>query len=215
MSHSAVHMNGNLFCTVDTETTGLKAGFHDMLQLCILPLGPDIKPSKKIPFFELRIQPWRPENLDLEANTVNRGLYAECINTGIERWAAVDLLERWFKKLNLPFMKKIIPLGCNYVFDRGFLVDFMGGYDNYSAIFRDDFRDVQACSRMINDLCDFHSEPMPFPKHNLSYLCNKLGVEHINKHDAIGDCVATTEVYRRLMRYKSYWAISDEKAPET
>ena len=32
------HHNGHLVCAVDCETTGLVSGYHEMIQLCILPL---------------------------------------------------------------------------------------------------------------------------------------------------------------------------------
>lgn len=201
---SPVHMNQNLFCAIDIETTGLEFTKHEILQLAILPLNADFTPSKHFRPFEIKI---KPENLDTaeeQADVVNKGLLRRAMTEGIERWTAADFLNDWFTSLKLPERKKIIPLGCNYSFDRDFILNFLGGPLSYDQYFRSDYRDVQMTALSINDMCDFHAIRIPFPKVKLSYLCSCLLVEHINKHDALGDCVATAEVYRRLMRYKDY-----------
>lgn len=205
MGYSPVHYNGNLLCSIDTESTGLKAGFHDILQLCVLPLGPDLKPSREFPHFEIMIRPESPQRVDAKADKVNKGLMHSALTYGIERWSAVELLREWFYKLKLPVRKKIVPLGANWSHDERFIREFMGGPESYEELFRSDYRDVQKAAGTINDMCDWHSEPIPFPKVNLSYLCSVLGVQQINKHDATGDALATAEVYRRLMRYKDHW----------
>lgn len=203
--YSAKHLNGNLICVIDTETTGLKAGFHEILQLAILPLGPDLTPSTYFRPFEIKIKPEWPERAEDAAVKVNRGLLQAACIEGIERWTAVEFLESWFNDLRLGFRKQIVPLGANYQFDRDFIREFVGGPESYNQFFRSDYRDVQLAALAINDMCDWHSERIPFPKVNLSYLCSQLGMERINAHDAMGDCLATAEVYRRLMRYHNYW----------
>lgn len=207
MGRSSVHLNGNLLCAIDTETTGLNFVQNEILQLCILPLGPDLKPSQEYRPFELKIKPEKLDTADPQADRINRGLLQAAMTDGIERWTAVDFLSDWFKKLKLPEKKKIVPLGCNYSFDRDFLLDFVGGPLSYEEYFRNDYRDVMLTALAINDMCDFHSERIPFPKYGLTYLCSCLGVEHRNRHDAVGDCIATAEVYRRLMRFKDHWRI--------
>ncbi len=205
MAYSPQHLNGHLLAAVDTETTGLNPFRHDMLQLCILPLGPDLKPSKEFKFLELKIRPERVHHADPQAGRVNKGLLQQCQTYGIERWAAVELVLEWFKKLKLPMNKKIVPVGANYVHDRDFIREFMGGPESYAEIFRDDFRDVQKMALTVNDMCDWHSEAVPFPKTFLVYLASCLGIERVKAHDAIGDCLATAEIYRRMMRYKEFW----------
>ena len=44
MLTSIQHLNGNLLCSVDTETTGLRAGYHELIQLGVVPLDGDLKP---------------------------------------------------------------------------------------------------------------------------------------------------------------------------
>lgn len=214
MAYSPQHLNSNLLAVIDTESTGLNYTKHDLLQLCILPLGPDLTPSKTFSYFEIKIRPERAHLADAAANRVNRGLLQQCQTYGIERWAAVELLREWFHKLNLPLGKKIVPVGANYVHDRDFIREFMGGPESYAELFRDDFRDVQKMALTINDMCDWYSEAIPFPKVQLTYLASVLRVEHINKHDAVGDCLATAEVFRRMMRYKDHWTPIPIPEPE-
>ncbi len=205
MAISPVHFNRNLFCAIDSESTGLDPLKHDMIQLSIIPLGPDFKPTRDFQHFEILIKPDRPENGSVEAEKVNKGLLNKALTHGFERWASVEMLRHWFYSLKLPERKKIVPLAANYQHDRDFIREWMGGQASYEEIFRNDYRDVQEAARVVNDMCDWASERIPFPKQNLSYLCSTLGVENINKHDASGDALATAEVYRRLMRYKDYW----------
>lgn len=202
---SSVHLNGNLMCAIDTETTGLIPGTHDVIQLCVMPVTPDLMPSKEYLPFHMIIQPKRPERASLEADGVSKVRLVDAINNGIEAWTCVDRFGEWFHRLGLPPNKKIVPLGCNFNFDMLMLHSFFGGPESYDEYFRSDFRDVQKAALYINDVADFLSERIPFPKTKLSYLCSCLGVEKPNLHDAMGDCLATIEVYRKLMRYRDFY----------
>lgn len=51
-SRSMQHLNGNLLCCIDTETTGLISGTHDIWQIAVLPLDENIQPLKGVfPFY--------------------------------------------------------------------------------------------------------------------------------------------------------------------
>lgn len=208
MGRSAVHLNGNLLVAIDTETTGLIAGKHDILQLAAVPVSPDLTPSQEYQPFNMYIQPKRPENADPEAFKVSKVRLTDAIVNGIEAWSAVDRFSEWFYSLRLPPGKKIVPLGANFQFDQGFLLDFLGGPLSYDEFFRSDYRDVQKVALYLNDVADFMSERIPFPKVKLTYLCSCLKIPHPNAHDALADCVASIEVYRRLMRYRDHYDAS-------
>lgn len=214
MSYSGIHFNGNLLCAIDTETTGLKPGHHEILDLCILPLGLDLKPSKQFRMFNIKIKPEHPERTDPEAHRMNSDLMRECLIHGIDRWAAVDMLSTWFKKLNLPERKKIVPLGSNYQHDRAFIQEFLGGFYSYDEFFRSDCRDCMLMALMVNDQYDWHSDKIPFPKTKLGYLATTLGIEANNAHTALGDCLTSAEVYKRLLRWKDYWVAKPLPASE-
>lgn len=213
MGISSVHLNGNLLCAIDTETTGLIPGYHDIIQIAILPLTPDYRPNtREFPAFNLKLKPRRPENASPEAMRVNRRKIADCINHGMDPDTAVDRLQEWFEKLRLAPNKRIVPLGANYAnHDKPFIVDWVGGYLNYNALFRNDDRDVQRAANFINDACDWHSVKIPFPKTKVSYLCSLLSVENMAAHDAMSDCLATAEIYRKLMRWWDHFAPSQAK----
>ena len=198
MAKSMTHLNGNLLCAIDVETTGFNAGYHDLVQVCVLPLDSKMQPLKSVIPFYLLLQPKRPENAEPEALRVNGLDLATLQVDGIEAYKACELFEEWFEKLELAPFKKIAPLGQNYMFDRSFLIEWLGP-KSYSDFFSYHVRDTIAAAYYINDRADFHNEPIPFPKVNLGYLASSLKVEHDRAHDAMSDCVVTAEVYRRMM----------------
>lgn len=212
MGYSSIHLNMNLLCCVDVETTGLDFSRHEILQICILPLGPDLIPTREFPFFYVKIKPEKIEEIDDGALKLHRRLVTDCLLHGMERWSAVARLEEWFSRLKIPPRKSIVPLGCNYGgFDRDFLREFLGGPASYRGIFRDDYRDVMLAALHHNDLADWHTERCPFPKVNLRYLASQLGIQHIGRHDAMSDCIITAEVYRRMMRYKDVFTFASKQ----
>jgi DNA polymerase III epsilon subunit-like protein len=148
------------------------------------------------------MKPRRLENIDLEANKINRGRVTQAINEGMEPETAEERLREWFQSLRLPVKKSIVPLGSNYAFDRDFIMDWLGGPLSYGEFFRNDYRDTSLTGLMLNDMAFWAEDRIPFPKTSLKYLCSQLGVAHVNAHDAVGDCLATIEVYRRLMRWR-------------
>lgn len=202
MGISSVHLNGNLLCAVDVETTGLVAGTHEITQICIMPVTPDLRPSKEIPMFHVRMRPMR-DNADL--GEMKRENLIKALNDGLLPDRAETRLREWFEKLPLRPGKRITPLGHNYTsFDKAFIVDWLGGPYSYEEFFRHDVRDTMTTALAINDMADYHSKRIPFPKYTLSYVCRVLGFENEGAHDAVMDCMATIEAYRRIMRYADY-----------
>jgi DNA polymerase III epsilon subunit-like protein len=203
----ATHFNGNIFCCVDTETTGLRPGYHDIIQICVLPINKMAMPNKEMPYFHCLIKPKRPENVDSEAGKVNRNKLAEAINFGLEPETAEERLREWFQNIGLPQRKGIVPLGHNHCFDREMIMDWLGGPLSYQEFFRSDYRDTMQMALLCNDWAAWHGMNCPFPKVGLSFIAGRLGIEQNNAHDAIGDCLTTIEVYRRLMRWKDFYTI--------
>ena len=197
--HSSMqHLNGNLLCAIDVETTGLIPGKHDIIQLAILPLDSQIKPSSTAPPFCINMKPKRPENIDQGALKVNRVEFASLLINGFDPWKALDMLDEYFERLRLPVNKKIVPLGHNFIFDSAFLKEWMGEL-TYEHIFDFRYRDTMVAASFVNDRCDFRNEKFAYPKLSLSYLCSQLRVENVKAHDALSDTVATAECYRRLL----------------
>ena len=199
MSKHMIHFNGDLLCAVDVETTGLKAGYHDVIQVCILPLDSNIQPYKKILPFYVDLRPKFPENADPIAMRVHRKTMSYLTLHGIEPYRAADLFDEWFAKLGLALRKRIIPLGASCGFDEGFLRDWLGDetYDQYFSFKR---RDIQTVANFLNDRAGFKGEPAPFPKVNVTYLASQLEISHSRAHDAQQDCLVEAEIYRRMVR---------------
>ena len=61
------HLNGNLIGVIDTETTGFRPGYHDIIEICVMILDHNLEPAQNINPFVLELQPRRIENIDLEA----------------------------------------------------------------------------------------------------------------------------------------------------
>jgi len=204
MSNAMVHWNGNQLCAIDTETTGLVAGYHDLIQICILPLDSNIKPRKDVMPFYIEMIPYYPERADPQAMRVNRLNFAIIGQRGHDPDKAKDLLEEWVDKLGLPYTKynnrkQIIPLGQNYSFDEGFMKAWLGS-ETYNSIFHYDARDTKRVATYLNDRAAMHAEDVPFNKTKLSWLAGKLNISHDNAHDALADCITTAAVYRRLLQ---------------
>jgi len=199
---SATHLNGNLLCAIDVETTGIIPGYHDIIQLAILPLDASIKPLKMqgIRPFYLEIVPKLREHNDPRASGVTHLQLAEIIARGVTPDDAEELLRGWFEKLGLPENKKISPLAQNWPFDRSFIMEWLG-QSMFEELFDGRYRDTMSAALFCNDMSDWKAEEIPYKKVNLGYLASTLKVEQIKAHDALSDCVTTSEVYRRMMGY--------------
>lgn len=196
---SLVNMNGHLLCAIDTETTGLDFRQHEVIQVAILPLDEHLKPNKKYLPFNMHIKPTKLDTIQPQALKVNKVNLQELMLHGMDPFQAADLLDEWFEKLNLPIRKKIIPLGQNFGFDKGFLKEWLGEL-SYARLFDYHNRDTMVAALYLNDRAVVHGNKPPFPKVNLSYIANQLEVEHSQAHDALADCVIVAECYRRMMR---------------
>jgi len=203
MKNAMIHWNGDQMCVIDTETTGLVAGWHEIIQICILPLDSNIKPRKDVMPFYIEMIPEYPERASPEAMTINKLDFAKIAQRGHDREKAKDLLEEWMNRLGLPYTtygnrKRVIPLGQNYAFDQAQIKSWLGE-ETYSEYFAHRYRDTLQTANYLNDRAGMHAEKVPFNKTTLSWLCNKLNIENLKAHDALADCMATAEVYRKLL----------------
>lgn len=192
------HTNGNLLCAVDVETTGFIPDYHDIWQFAVLPLDSQINPNQKIPPFYINMKLKRPENIDPQALMIGKMEFAQLQQHAIDPWKAVDLFETWFNNLGLPLGKKIMPIGSNWLFDRGHIMAWLGGPVSFDHFFHFHYRDTQAVALFINDRFDQFCERPPFPKVGLGYLGGMLKVPNLKAHDALQDCVQTGGVYREM-----------------
>lgn len=202
MITSLQHLNGNLLCSVDIETTGLRSDWHELIQLGILPLNGDLKPMLEP--FDITVLPEHPERISPQAMKVNRIKLNEIT---LDRWDGQAIFEDWFDKtVTANGFKKISMLGHNLNFDIPFIYQYFDyNLENPEKANADiwfdtrNIRDSKRFAESLNDLAYFRGLDFPFPKTNLKYMCNRFGISTDKAHDALIDAYHTAEVYRNLM----------------
>jgi DNA polymerase III epsilon subunit-like protein len=195
------HLNGHLLTVMDVETTGRRAGYHDIVQIALLPLEPTtLEPHPKYQPFYQNIRPEHPERIEPEAMAVN-GLDLDDLMVCPTGEQVEDALMNWFKGLGLPVGKRLIPLCQNSPFDVGFMSAWLG-VDLYGRIFSRRGRDTMHFAIAINDREAFNGFGVPFHEVGLKPLCKKFGINIDNHHDAMADCIATARLYRELLRFE-------------
>jgi DNA polymerase III epsilon subunit-like protein len=193
-----ITLNGNVLCAIDVETTGLVAGFHEITQVCFLPLDNDLEPRKDIVPFDLLLRIDYEERIDWDALKVTKTNFMKHQQRAMDKYRAADLFEEWVDKLNLPLYKRISPLAHNWPFDKAFIQDWLQP-TAFGTHIDGRFRDSMATAIAINDIYDRVNEPTPFAKVNLSWLAKTLKIEHHQAHSALGDCITTAKVYKQLL----------------
>lgn len=215
MARQLTHNNGNIVAVIDVETTGLRPRHNDIVQVCVLPVDSDFKPlAGTIPFYA-EMKPKRPQNIDFKGMTVNKLTLTDIMKRAPDASKMADLFTEWYKKLPLPYNKCLMPLASNWPFDRAFVEDWLGPA-HFEYFFHPYYRDLMTAALTQNDIAAYHLQQYPYPKLNLKYLCNVLGIENMKAHDALGDCLATAACYRELLR-RSTWTpvqITEEQARE-
>ena len=197
MARGMIHLNGNILCAVDVETTGLEVGFHEIWQIAVLPLDSNIKPNKDILPFYVNMKINYPERIDPKA-IGSRQAFAEMQQRAMDPFTAADLLGSWVERLELPIYKKICPIAQNYIFDREFIKEWLG-HLNFEHLFHFYYRDTMAAAIWDSDMCNFKGEKILFTEYGLRFLGNKLKVHNEKPHDALQDCITTAEIYRRML----------------
>jgi len=197
MPSSLISVRHSPMTATDVETTGLVAGFHEIVQIAFVVLDSDLEPTDD--FFYHHIRPQFLDRIDPKAMGVNKIDLEELNRIGLPADTVKDMFHEWFKTLNLPLNKKLTPLAQNWSFENKFYEDFFGfeGMYQYFSLPRDTLR----VAVFANDRACFRCEPLPFPEScKLPELCRRLGVPFENHHNALADSIATAAVYKELMR---------------
>lgn len=193
-----VHLNGNVLAALDYETTGRRAGYHEIIQIAIVPLNSDLRPLDGVRPFYTTAKPEYPERQERGAGFVHGLDINELVLHAPELSRVKDLMFEWFEKLELPFSKVLVPLAHNIPFEYGFTKAWLGP-DDTDKLFHSHGRDSMQYALGMNDKAAFAGEPAPFNRVGLKSLCKKLGITNPKPHDALCDALAEAEVYRALL----------------
>ena len=186
----------NTIVAVDTETTGLIPGYHEIIEAAFVPLNEDLEYDKDIPRLILLIKPEFPERIEPEALAIN-GLNLDMLNeVGISKGDAVRAILNWINT-ELPG-KQIAPLAQNWIFDRGFLAALLSE-THFKKAFHYSYRDTKPLMEALNDRAILKGQEIPFKSTSLVNVTKLLGIHFDNAHTALGDCEITIEVYKKLL----------------
>ena len=194
---SLVTCNGNLLVSIDLETTGTQPGYHEIIQIAIVPLNSDIRPIAELPVFYTNMRPKFPRRAEKSATAKHGITISDLLAQAPEPEKVEDMLVEWFERLELPFGKVLVPLAHNWAFESSFLKAWLG-CPMVDRIFHSHARDGMLTAIALNDRAAFAGEPEPFNRVGLGSICHKLGIVNTKAHDALADAYAGAEVYRAM-----------------
>jgi DNA polymerase-3 subunit epsilon len=183
------HLRGNTVVSVDVETTGTQPGFHEIVQIAVVPLK-DFEPCGE-PFYT-NIQPSFPHRAD-PASIAIHGLTPEVLEDAPDQMRASDLFAEWASQ----YSGKLIPLAHSYTFEYGFLKAWLGS--QFSSTFHYHPRDAMGLALALNDLAAIAGREPPFPSVSLANLCKQFGIENQKAHDAFSDAIAEAKLYKKML----------------
>lgn len=203
-----------MLVALDIETSGLIPGWHEVLQIAVIPLREDFEWQRDFRFFDHYLRPEYLERVDTEAIRVmsredtsldygkvvtRTNKFEKYVNEGLEQTKVADLFVDWFEKLGLKPKKRLLPVGHNLQFDMAFIKAWLGP-DAYEYIFDSRHRDTQTISLFWNDVDHHHDRRCMFKDAKLASVCNSMKVENEMAHNAFDDALATARCYGRMVK---------------
>jgi DNA polymerase III epsilon subunit-like protein len=194
-----MHLRGNLMAAIDLETTGTQPGWHEIIQIAVVPLDADFKPFDTVRPFYTHLKPLHPERISAGASSKHGISTEELLLHAPEPDRVADWLAEWFEKLQLPFKRSLIPLAHNWAFESSFLKAWLG-VERVDTMFHSHARDSMLYAVALNDNAVCKGEEPPFERVSLSHLCRQMNITNENPHDALADCLAGADLYKTLLR---------------
>ncbi len=195
---SLPHLYGNPLCVVDVETTGRIGGYHEIIQIAIVPLTIDLEIAAVQPFYQ-NIKPNHPERAEVASRGVHGLNIDDLLVNAPSQERVLEYLLEWFSALPLGHERKLSPIAHNWGFEKSFLTPWLGP-DLMHSIFHPHSRDTMIFGAMLNDRAALMGKEVPFPRLNLTAMAAQYGIENENAHDALADCVVTAKLYSAVMR---------------
>lgn len=195
---SLPNLNGNPLAVVDVETTGRVGGYHEIIQIAIVPLTLDLEVADVPPFYQ-NIKPNFPERAEQRSGNVHGLNLDDLLVNAPTQERVLDYLLEWFSSLPLGFQRRLTPVAHNWGFERSFLTPWLGP-DLLNSLFHPHPRDTMIFALMLNDRASMLGKEIPFPRVGLKSMCERFGIPLDNAHDALADCVATAKLYATFMR---------------
>lgn len=190
-------LGGNRLVAVDVETTGLEPTYHEIIQIALVPIEPDMRVDRsKCRCWKVR--PRYPERATPEALAVNGLNLEELVYTAPSADTVMDRIDDFMDGLAMPEDKRMIPLAQNWAFDGVWLREWMGE-GRFNRLFSRRARDTMCLAASINDRYELNGEEPPFENCSLSFLASYFGIVNQKAHDALEDAITTAEVYDRLL----------------
>jgi len=185
-----------MICAIDCETTGLTPYYHEMVDLCILPLTDTFDPVDHVQPFIVEVKPEFPDRAEKKALSVNGHTLDELMARTVTREIAVNMFTDWFAR-TIPKGQKIEPLAQNWFFDYSFITAAFRGLNLRDFIFYR-VKDTQRVAEYINDRARLNGTSMPFSSTSLGSVSKALGIVNPAPHQAEGDCITCAQVYKAL-----------------
>lgn len=192
------NLHGNPMAAVDIETTGGLGGYHEIIQIAIVPLDINLKPVRDILPFYHNIIPQYPERMEEKATHTHGLSLAELNETGSPNHYVIEYLNDWFSRLPISPGKRLTPLAANWAFEASFLKPWLG-VDLFNQYFHPHPRDTMLAGTYINDRATVMGRPAPFKRLGLNQMAKTLGIVFENHHNALADAIAEAELYRKLV----------------
>ena len=181
-----------MFGSVDVETTGTLPGYHEIVQIAIVPYSNTFE-RVGTPFCSL-VHPEFPDRADPTAQQIHGLDLTDAPEASVVR----DRLCDWIVSLDMPIGTKLIPLAHNWPFEFSFLRTFLG-FDLFNEVWHYHPRDAMTFAIALNDVYTLKGQKKPFARVSLKDLCAQFGVVNEKPHDALADSIAEAELYKRML----------------